>query len=394
MITLIDNPYGLDIEDFFIEGKRLDNEKRSQIILSKVTGRYISTDPSLVKKSGELLSLTRTTHAKSIKEYWDNGTFCIPILYEPNTLVIGLADAAVGLGMAVAETIKGCRYISSTKCQYNTVSELTRFEEVHSLSPTQHLYDSQFVLNEFSKLVIVEDEITTGNTILSLLKSIKRKLGCIDCDILTILDNRSIESEDKFNKEIAELGMKVDTLYLFKCRTENTSDIIDEVTMSITDRTSEVTESKMLSLFPRCLVSTVGGKSYPIIGTGKFGLSEKEMNELEFLSYLAANKISEDLSDLQCESLLVLGSMENSYIPSRIASALDEMGYCVDFNTIVQNKITSGSYYTKYCTDCSIDGKTRYLYTDESLERYDMVITIIDDVPIQKLCENFISYTL
>ncbi|MDR0273338.1 MAG: phosphoribosyltransferase family protein [Clostridiales bacterium] len=87
-------------------------------------------------------------------------------------LVIGFAETATAIGAAVAARIPDAVYVHTTR-EFSDAPLVAEFLEEHSHARNQALYMKEYKLSDFTKIVFVEDEITTGKTILNFLKSIK-----------------------------------------------------------------------------------------------------------------------------------------------------------------------------------------------------------------------------
>jgi orotate phosphoribosyltransferase len=92
-------------------------------------------------------------------------------------LVIGFAETATAVGAAVAAAIKDAIYVHTTREPMPQDKLVADFKEEHSHAKEQSLYLSLEYsdLSQYDKIVFVEDEITTGTTILNFLKKVDWK---------------------------------------------------------------------------------------------------------------------------------------------------------------------------------------------------------------------------
>lgn len=92
-------------------------------------------------------------------------------------LVIGFAETATAVGAAVASVIEDAVYVHTTREMHGLFQDelLVDFLEEHSHAKNQSLYlEGKYKdLSYFDRLVFVEDEITTGKTILNFLNKIQ-----------------------------------------------------------------------------------------------------------------------------------------------------------------------------------------------------------------------------
>lgn len=139
------------------------NPKRAFLFVSRVLGKYIPAKPSIMRGAFESL-------AKKIPEHLPG-----PVL------IIGMAETAVGLGAGVHRAYSVNRpdslYLVSTRHPVDG-DLFARFEEEHSHASTHLIYQpsgafSRDLLHSARSLVLVDDEATTGNTLINLVNALK-----------------------------------------------------------------------------------------------------------------------------------------------------------------------------------------------------------------------------
>jgi len=88
-------------------------------------------------------------------------------------LVIGFAETATAVGAAVATAIENAVYVHTTREELPREQLVAAFLEEHSHAKNQTLYlqDIWRDLSQYDRIVFVEDEVTTGKTILNFLRS-------------------------------------------------------------------------------------------------------------------------------------------------------------------------------------------------------------------------------
>lgn len=151
------------------------NPRRGYLIVSKVLGRHIPVRPS------ELRASLRDLASK------------IPDDLPGPILVVGLAETAVGLGQGIFEELHGRGFrggfLHSTR---QLVSEplLCRFEEPHSHAPAHLVYrPAEIGLAAIRSLVIVDDEVSTGTTVVNLAAALALALpSCERIAVATLTD--------------------------------------------------------------------------------------------------------------------------------------------------------------------------------------------------------------
>ena len=157
------------------------NPRRAFLVVSKVLGRHIPAAPSLMRASMRDL------------------TAQIPDLTGP-TLVVGLAETAVCLGQGVYEELARRSgftglYLHSTR-QIVDSPLLCRFEEPHSHASAHLIYRPAGVdLASFRNLVLVDDEISTGTTLVNLAAALAEHLPGLDRIVAAALTDWSGEGD-------------------------------------------------------------------------------------------------------------------------------------------------------------------------------------------------------
>lgn len=164
-------------------GSRI-NKKRSFLFVSKVLGKHIPVSPNTMLG----------THKKLAK-------LINPELTKDNILVIGLAETATGLGWGVFEALKAQTkfFIHTTRVQIKQ-QQLIEFQEAHSHATEQYLYypkSPKFNKASINHIIIVDDEITTGNTIGNLIENIKVQFPNCKFSILTLLNWKNYKKSYK-----------------------------------------------------------------------------------------------------------------------------------------------------------------------------------------------------
>lgn len=154
-----------------------ENPRRGFLIVSKVLGRHVPARPSVMRAS-----------ARALASRID------PALPGP-VLVMGLAETAICLGQSVVEEIARARddvaFLPSTRMVIDA-EVLTRFEEPHSHASAHLVYRPEGVaIDAVRSLVIVDDEISTGRTILNLIEAMAPHLPLLEHTLAVALTDWS-----------------------------------------------------------------------------------------------------------------------------------------------------------------------------------------------------------
>ncbi|MFM9853652.1 MAG: phosphoribosyltransferase domain-containing protein [Sphingomonadaceae bacterium] len=147
-----------------------DNPRRAFLVVSKVLGRHIPVAPSVMRKS-----------------FFDLAAK-IPADLPGPLLIVGLAETAICLGQGVHEEYC-CRtgrsdvlFLHSTRQEIDHPL-LTRFEEPHSHASSHLVYRPDLLDGAFANpqsLVMIDDEISTGTTLVNLASATVAALPSIE----------------------------------------------------------------------------------------------------------------------------------------------------------------------------------------------------------------------
>ena len=255
-------------------GSRI-NKKRGFLFVSKVLGKHLPTRPSLMKKTyKELASL-------------------IPQSDEP-TLFIGFAETATALGQGVFEEthIKDSFYIHSTRFQTSQDIFFSFYEE-HCHAPSHIFYepkDTKLIemLPKIKRVVLIDDEVSTGNTANNLVKQLKQVLPNVQKYYLLTILNWAKKEYDNFE-------------YLSLYDGE-----FDFIPKDMDFETTIVSEPKE----PRDLDDIIP------YNFARLGVEKLDLNLSKYI----------DIETLQDKKVLVLGTAEFMYPPYLLAKYLEDNG--------------------------------------------------------------------
>jgi len=192
LINIKENKSSFSDKSLVQQIRRDNNPKRNYLLVNSKQGKHIPCSPTdSLKLFGEL--------AETIKEEIKN----------KNTLFIGFAETATAIGAAVASHFENSFYIHTTRENISDDLSVVDFKEEHSHAVEQKLCSSDWesISREADCIVFVEDEISTGKTIMNFINALRsenkvrpdtRFLAC------SILNGMTDERE----KELAEHGVR------------------------------------------------------------------------------------------------------------------------------------------------------------------------------------------
>ena len=394
MYSIISNTYNFSANQLFAIGKRDNNAKRNFLFVSKLLGKHIAVKPEVVRATGYLLS--------SLKYQFDNTDYinCIKNNSSPSydnhakdndVLVIGFCETATALGMSVAMSIEGATYIATTREPVHGIKQLVTFEESHSHASTHFMYSNDIQLSQFKKLILVDDEITTGNSLLHLIDTITNVANIEDITILTILDWRNEEQKQKFQTFATTHNISLSVYSLVSGTTvANDKTIYHNNTIGIAEAGKNTMD---LSCFPKTIITMPNGEqNFYLTNSGRFGITYRQMQEIEERALKAATSIAQRIKGVK--RLMVLGHGENMYIPSRVAAQLSIQGYDVMFKTTSRTPIFCDGTLFKDGVEFYNKGSKYHFYNKHEAEDYDRVIMLCEDDFPHKLCKNMLTFKL
>ena len=390
-INIRENVYDLNLDDLVSIGYRDNNSKRNFLFISKVLGKHIEVKPDICKVVGFLLASTIlgvTKETRMLINYIKdnnkeiNVNEAMNLAYRTNEklVVLGFAETATGLGMAVASAIENSYYITTTREDIKGIKSFLSFEEEHSHATTHKCFPEDiYKLREADRIILVDDEITTGKSMLNIIKELKKTTGVRKYEILTILDWRNLENRNLYKDFIRKNKVEIEVRALISGDIE-----IEDNNVYCNENESLLSEKMNANS-----LNILSRKGQYLKFTGRFGAYFDDIKESEEECIRAANKIQEIIGDNK--KILVLGHGENIYIPSRIASYLKGDVY---FKSTTRSPIYCSNEKGYYINEKSVfyhNGVKYYFYNKSRIEEvYDKVILITEDDLDIKLTNNLI----
>ncbi|EDY59335.1 MULTISPECIES: phosphoribosyltransferase [Streptomyces] len=173
------------------------NPKRAHLLVSHVLGKHVPQSPSVVYGHG--FSLGRRVRDLLGDEE------------AARAVVLGYAETATGLGHCVADGIALAPYLHSTRRPVPGVAPAGGFEESHSHA-TSHLLlpEDPALLAGDGPLVLVDDEFSTGNTVLNTIRDLHERYPRDRYVVVALVDMRSEEDAGRLEDFAREIGARVE----------------------------------------------------------------------------------------------------------------------------------------------------------------------------------------
>ncbi|WNO74768.1 phosphoribosyltransferase [Streptomyces sp. AM8-1-1] len=177
------------------------NPKRAHLLVSNVLGKHVPQAPSVVYDAGHGLG-ERVRKLLGDEE-------------AARAVVLGYAETATGLGHSVADGIALAPYLHSTRRPVEGVERAGGFEESHSHA-TSHLLlpeDPDLLAGE-GPLILVDDEFSTGNTVLNTIRDLHERYPRDRYVIVALVDMRAEQDRARLESFATEIGARVDLVSL------------------------------------------------------------------------------------------------------------------------------------------------------------------------------------
>ena len=338
-----------DEEMFLGVAKRENNNKRNFLVVNKWQGKHMPVPPK--RALGMFLDL-----AEKIKENHS----------DEKLVLIGFAETATAIGAAIACSL-GCDYIQTTREVLDEVSEYLFFSEEHSHATEQKLVkcDIDAAMEQADRIVFIEDEVTTGKTILNIITLLQKTYGgrvsyCV-ASILNLMHEEAILEYER--RDISLYWLLKGEHKMFSNRADSFAG--DGKYEDFSYRLPEGKYSETVIF---------GCENARRLTTGEGYTSACE---------LLINRILENLHISEGKRILVLGTEEFMYPALYFGNALEDMGLEVHFHATTRSPIVvSREADYPLHSRCRIkspyeDARTTYIY---NLDKYDYVFIVTDAV--------------
>ncbi|MEV7063596.1 phosphoribosyltransferase [Streptomyces collinus] len=173
------------------------NPKRAHLLVSNVLGKHVPQSPSVVYGYGVELG-------RRVRDLLGDDE-------ARRAVVLGYAETATGLGHSVADGLGLAPYLHSTRRPVAGVTPAGGFEESHSHA-TSHLLlpEDPALFTGDGPLVLVDDEFSTGNTVLNTVRDLHARYPRRRYVVVALVDMRSAADAGRLADFAEEIGARVD----------------------------------------------------------------------------------------------------------------------------------------------------------------------------------------
>ena len=326
--------------------KRENNNKRKYLVVNRLQGKHIPV-------SGKTAFNVFDTLAKCVEKSYNNNE---------KLLLVGFAETATAIGARLAVTL-GCDYMQTTREQIDNV-EYLYFTESHSHATEQKLVrnDIDSVIDGTDRIVFVEDEVTTGNTIMKIVDIIEKLYpDKVKFSVASLLNGMDEEAVARYN------ARDIDVHYLVKTDHSTYTEIADcfkgdgeYINKDVTDTDITVTDITEGYLNTRRLV---GGTVYNTA-------CQKLFEEIKKRTNLNGVK-----------TMAVIGTEEFMYPALYVAEQFENLGISAFSHSTTRSPIVTSTEEDypvqkrfELASFYDVNRKT-FIY---NLKKYDCVIVITD----------------
>ena len=240
----------------------------------------------------------------------------------PGVVTIGYAETATGLGQLVAGQL-GTYYIHSTRQSSSGVEPYGAFEEVHSHATSHQLLPtSRAALDLAGTVVLVDDELSTGATIINTIRELHRTAPHRQYVVASLVDLRSAADRSRLDDLAHELGTTISAVAL----AQGSIDLPETLAADAADLISSLPLPLPGSAVPgpgRIQVVDLNG-IVPPIRSARFGVAGRPDPDQ---AALIADALAADLGNSAGAGarVLVLATEEFMALPLAVAARLQDL---------------------------------------------------------------------
>ena len=354
--------------------KRENNTRRKYLVVNRLQGKHIPVSPK------EALQMFRSL-AELIKEAYPS----------ERLLMVGFAETATAIGAAVAIECQAA-YMQTTREVIDGVDYLY-FSESHSHATEQKLVktDSDKIIGKTDRIVFIEDEVTTGNTILNIVRLIQKTYAQpVSFAVASILNGMNEEALENYK------NLKIPVHYLVKTAHDTYTEIAEQYqadgTCHICTKPQEKEVEQQKEVQQQIEMQQTKEAQQPIevqeisgwINARRLHTADTYKQACEQLWQEIQQKYGYTKYTKETETgrrILVLGTEEFMYPALYVGAKLEETGYTVRMHATTRSPIAVSKeekypLHTRYELASLYDkNRTTFVY---DLAEYEEVLVLTD----------------
>lgn len=354
--------------------KRENNTRRKYLVVNRLQGKHIPVSPK------EALQMFRSL-AELIKEAYPS----------ERLLMVGFAETATAIGAAVAIECQAA-YMQTTREVIDGVDYLY-FSESHSHATEQKLVktDLDKIIGKTDRIVFIEDEVTTGNTILNIVRLIQKTYAQpVSFAVASILNGMNEEALENYK------NLKIPVHYLVKTAHDTYTEIAEQYqadgTCHICTKPQEKEVEQQKEVQQQIEMQQTKEAQQPIevqeisgwINARRLHTADTNKQACEQLWQEIQQKYGYTKYTKETETgrrILVLGTEEFMYPALYVGAKLEEAGYTVRMHATTRSPIAVSKeekypLHTRYELASLYDkNRTTFVY---DLTEYEEVLVLTD----------------
>ncbi len=355
------------------------NPKRAHLLVSNVLGKHVPQSPAVVYGQGFALG-------RRVRDLLGDEEAA-------RAVVLGYAETATGLGHSVADGLALAPYLHSTRRPVPGVTPAGGFEESHSHA-TSHLLlpENPALLAGDGPLVLVDDEFSTGNTVLNTIRDLHERYPRDRYVVVALVDMRSEGDAGRLSDFAGEIGARVDLVAAASGTVKLPEDVLEKgqdlVTRFESDALGARGTARPAPTAPHPAYDRVDlfwPRDLP--DGGRHGFTPHHRIRLESELPAMAARLAEALPR-DAHRVHILGFEELMYAPLRLARELEQVIDAeVRYSTTTRSPVLAvddpgyaiRTRLTFPAHDNPADGPgDRYAYNVAGA-RFDAVVAVVDD---------------
>lgn len=341
-VNVIENKSSFNPDDLIHICKRYKNPKRDYLFVNKYQAKHY---PS---QANTTIQLFKELY-EQIKKHLSS---------QERVLIIAFAETATAIGQAIMhfslenDNLNAVFYLQTTREDLNTSIQTLSFEEEHSHATNQKLYYREDI-PEYDTILFIEDEITTGNTILNFITEFKKLNKKTKYAVASILNWQNKSHASTYREE------NIDTIYLIKGQLKDDVPSISIDYQNLPENNLDQNEKVTLS-----------SKNNP-----RLGLTQTEFRNYSKSLETLISKLDDYPLDSDSYKVRVIGTEENMWLPILLAlhigakvrsTTRSPIAISPEDNYLIKNAIHLPSAYNSQ--------RSTYLYNvTEEVDRYIIV---------------------
>lgn len=354
--------------------KRENNTRRKYLVVNRLQGKHIPVSPK------EALQMFRSL-AELIKEAYPS----------ERLLMVGFAETATAIGAAVAIECQAA-YMQTTREVIDGVDYLY-FSESHSHATEQKLVktDLDKIIGKTDRIIFIEDEVTTGNTILNIVRLIQKTYAKpFSFAVASILNGMNEEALENYK------NLKIPVHYLVKTAHDTYTEIAEQYqadgTCHICTKPQEKEVEQQKEVQQQIEMQQTKEAQQPIevqeisgwINARRLHTADTYKQACEQLWQEIQQKYGYTKYTKETETgrrILVLGTEEFMYPALYVGAKLEEAGYTVRMHATTRSPIAVSKeekypLHTRYELASLYDkNRTTFVY---DLAEYEEVLVLTD----------------